>query len=82
MGMKSDNEIIAQDKVVTSHPSTTKQLTCRVFDRSKVVIDGNLITGKGLGTIVDFSLAIIRKLFGHGRAKSVANGIVFKYPKS
>jgi transcriptional regulator GlxA family with amidase domain len=67
---------------VTSHPSTTKQLTRRVFDRSKVVIDGNLITGKGLGTIVDFSLAIIRKFFGHGRAKSVANGIVFEYPKS
>ena len=67
---------------MTSHPSTTNKLTCRVVDRSKVVIDGNLITGKGLATVVDFSLAIIRKFFGHGRAKGVANGIVFEYPKS
>jgi len=58
------------------------ELTCQIIDQAKVVVDGNLITGKGLGTVVDFALAIIRKFFGHGRAKAVANGIVFEYPKS
>jgi transcriptional regulator GlxA family with amidase domain len=67
---------------VTAHPSIVNQLTCEVIDRSKVVIDGNLITGMGLGTVIDFSLAIIKKFFGHGRAKGVANGMVFEYPKS
>lgn len=67
---------------MTAHPSVANGLTCQVIDRSKIVIDGNLITGKGIGTAVDFALAIIRKFFGHGRAKSVANGIVFEYPKS
>lgn len=73
---------VTQDKTVTAHPSIVNQLTCQVIDGSKVVIDGNLITGKGLGTVMDFSLAIVRKFFGHGRAKGVANGMVFDYPKS
>ncbi|BAS94922.1 protein DJ-1 homolog C isoform X1 [Oryza sativa Japonica Group] len=73
---------LLQDKTVTAHPSIVNQLTCEVIDRSKVVIDGNLITGMGLGTVIDFSLAIIKKFFGHGRAKGVANGMVFEYPKS
>uniref|UniRef100_J3MTR3 DJ-1/PfpI domain-containing protein n=1 Tax=Oryza brachyantha TaxID=4533 RepID=J3MTR3_ORYBR len=73
---------LLQDKSVTAHPSIVDQLTCDVIDRSKVVIDGNLITGMGLGTVIDFSLAIIKKFFGHGRAKGVANGMVFDYPKS
>jgi 4-methyl-5(b-hydroxyethyl)-thiazole monophosphate biosynthesis len=74
--------ITTQDKKATAHPAIVNQLTCQVIDRSKVVIDGNLITGKGLGTVIDFSLAIIRKFFGHRRAKLVANGLVFYYPKS
>lgn len=67
---------------MTAHHAVASELTCQVIDQSKVVIDGNLITSKGLGTVVDFALAIIRKFFGHGRAKAVANGIVFEYPKS
>lgn len=67
---------------MTADPAIVNGLTCQVIDQSKVVIDGNLITGKGLATAIDFALAIIRKFFGHGRAKSVANGIVFEYPKS
>ncbi|EMS45695.1 hypothetical protein TRIUR3_12961 [Triticum urartu] len=49
---------LLEDKTVTAHPSIVNQLTCQVIDGSKVVIDGNLITGKGLGTVMDFSLAI------------------------
>ncbi|KAF8654425.1 hypothetical protein HU200_061608 [Digitaria exilis] len=86
-GLSSSLKILQQqglleDKIVTAHPSVANGLTCQVIDRSKIVIDGNLITGKGIGTAVDFALAIIRKFFGHERAKSVANGIVFEYPKS
>lgn len=47
-----------------------------------MVIDGKVITGKGLCTVIDFSLAIINKLFGNGRARSVAEGIVFEYSRS
>ncbi|PUZ51855.1 hypothetical protein GQ55_6G224200 [Panicum hallii var. hallii] len=73
---------LLEDKIVTAHPAVANELTCKIIDQSNIVIDGNLITGKGIGTVVDFALGIIRKFFGHGRAKSVANGIVFEYPKS
>jgi len=73
---------LLEDKIVAACPAVANELTCKIVERSNNVIDGNLITGKGIGTVVDFALGIIRKFFGHGRAKSVANGIVFEYPKS
>ncbi|XP_072978204.1 protein DJ-1 homolog C [Typha angustifolia] len=72
---------LLKDKVATAHPAVIGDLTCQVADGTGVVIDGNLITGRGLGSVIDLSLAIVRKLFGHSRARSVAEGIVFEYPK-
>ncbi|XP_078429192.1 class I glutamine amidotransferase-like superfamily protein [Wolffia australiana] len=46
-----------------------------------VIIDGKVITSRGLGTAIDFSLAVVGKLFGHARARSVAEGIVYEYPR-
>lgn len=67
---------------MTVHPSALSTLDNEVVDSSKVVIDGKLITSRGLATAIDFSLAIISKLFGHARARSVAEGLVFEYPRS
>lgn len=47
----------------------------------RVVIDGKVITGRGLATATDFGLAIVGKLFGSARARSVAEGLVFEYPR-
>jgi 4-methyl-5(b-hydroxyethyl)-thiazole monophosphate biosynthesis len=53
-----------------------------VSNGAKVVIDGKLITSKGLSTVTDFALAIVSKLFGHARTRCVAEGLVFDYPRS
>lgn len=71
-----------QDKRATAHPSVISNLTNEVVNGVKVVVDGKVITSKGLATVTDFALAIVSKLFGHGRARSVAEGLVFDYPKS
>lgn len=68
-----------QDKKATAHPSVINMLGDAV-DGARVVIDGNVITGRGLATATDFSLAIVTKLFGLARARSVAEGLVFEYP--
>ncbi|XP_020114334.1 protein DJ-1 homolog C isoform X1 [Ananas comosus] len=73
---------LLKGQTATAHPSVIGQLTGKVIDDAGVVIDGKLITGQGLGTMMDLSLAIVKKLFGHARARSVAEGIVFDYPKS
>ncbi|XP_010943090.2 protein DJ-1 homolog C isoform X1 [Elaeis guineensis] len=73
---------LLRDKIATAHPAVIDKLTGQVADGTGVVIDGKLITCRGLGTVMDFSLAIVSKFFGHARARSVAEGIVFEYPKA
>lgn len=51
------------------------------MDGAKVVIDGKVITSRGLSTTTDMALAIVSKLFGHTRAWSVAESLVFEYPR-
>ncbi|KAK1288919.1 hypothetical protein QJS10_CPB19g01776 [Acorus calamus] len=73
---------LLMDKRATAHPDVISQLTGQPAEGAGVIIDGKLITCRGLGNVMDFSLAIVSKLFGHGRARSVAEGMVFEYPKS
>uniref|UniRef100_A0A2N9EZR1 DJ-1/PfpI domain-containing protein n=2 Tax=Fagus sylvatica TaxID=28930 RepID=A0A2N9EZR1_FAGSY len=73
---------LLKDKRATAHPSVINLLTNEAVNGAKVVIDGKLITCRGLATVTDFALAIVGKLFGYGRARSVAEGLVFEYPRS
>ncbi|XP_056853737.1 protein DJ-1 homolog C [Raphanus sativus] len=51
----------------------------QMIEGAEVVIDGNVVTSLGLATVTNFSLAIVSKLFGHGRARSVSEGLVHEY---
>ncbi|XP_043714313.1 protein DJ-1 homolog C isoform X2 [Telopea speciosissima] len=73
---------LLKDKRATAHPSVISKLTSQIIDGAGVVIDGNVITSRGLATVTDFALAIVSKLFGHARARSVAEGLVFEYPRN
>lgn len=55
-----------------SHFINTNALT------DSVVVDGNIITSRGLGTAIDFSLAIIEKLLGKAKADEIAESVVYK----
>ncbi|GMI88243.1 DJ-1 homolog C [Hibiscus trionum] len=72
---------LLKGKKITAHPHAITELSNAV-DGPKVVIDGRLITSRGLATVLDFTLAIVSKFFGHARARSVAEGLVFEYPRS
>ncbi|GFP91137.1 protein dj-1 homolog c [Phtheirospermum japonicum] len=72
--------IILPEKRATAHPSVISMLD-NMVNGTRVVIDGKLVTGKGLSTTADFALAIVSKIFGQARARSVAEGLVFEYPK-
>lgn len=53
-------------------------LGANVID-SAVVEDGNIITSKGMGTAIDFSLAIIKRLRGAEEAVKIAQAIQYKH---
>ncbi|KAK2434184.1 Class I glutamine amidotransferase superfamily protein [Trifolium repens] len=72
---------LLKDKKATAHPSVLEKLKEGAVNDAVVVIDGKLITSEGLSTVTDFALAIVGKLFGNGRARSVAEGLVFAYPR-
>ncbi|KAL3515283.1 hypothetical protein ACH5RR_022185 [Cinchona calisaya] len=71
---------LLKDKKAASHDSVVSKET-DVADGAQVIVDGKLITNTGLASATDFGLAIVRKLFGHARARSVAEGLVFEYPQ-
>ncbi|KAI3805051.1 hypothetical protein L1987_27061 [Smallanthus sonchifolius] len=73
---------LLQNKKATAHPSVVSMLDSNTIVSSQVVVDGRLITCRGLSSAPEFALAIIAKFFGHGRAKSVATGLVFEYRAS
>lgn len=48
------------------------------FGTERVMTDGNVITARGAGCAVEFSLAIIEKLLGKARADKVSADIIWK----
>ncbi|CAL1389506.1 unnamed protein product [Linum trigynum] len=73
---------LLKDKRIAAHPSIGNKLTNEMVNSAKVVIDGRLITCKGLATVMDFALAIVTKFFGHSRARSVAEGLVLEHTRT
>lgn len=63
----------------TCYPGFESKLTESIITDQNVVEDGNIITSKGLGTAIDFSLSLINKLKDKDTAKRIADGIIYKY---
>lgn len=62
----------------TCYPGWEEHLHGAFTVTDSVVIDENIITSRGLGTSIDFALAIIRHFKGEEEAVNIANSIVYK----
>jgi protein deglycase len=62
---------ILKGKRATCYPGDEKDLGGAVYTAAPVEIDGKIITGKGAGTAVTFSLALAAILAGKEKAESV-----------
>lgn len=63
----------------TCYPGHEEALLGAQVLSNVVVEDDNIITSKGMGTAIDFSLAIIRKLIGDREASKIANSIQYQH---
>lgn len=72
---------ILSGKCATCYPGFENKLTGSTVINNDVVEDGNIITSKGLGTAIDFSLSIIRKLLDENTAEKIADSIIYKHYK-
>jgi 4-methyl-5(b-hydroxyethyl)-thiazole monophosphate biosynthesis len=70
---------LLEGKKATCYPGNEEALLGAEVLREDVVVDGNIITSRGMGTAMDFSLAIIRKLKGAEKAKEVSDQIQYRH---
>lgn len=67
-----------QGKKAIAYPGFEKELTGAEVIYEPAVIDGKIITGRGMGCAVDFGLAIVEYLKGAEVKKELAKKIVFE----
>lgn len=68
---------ILKGKRATSYPGYEDKLAGATATGKKTEWDGNIITGKGMGTSIDFSLCIIEKLKDKAAADKIAAAIQY-----
>ena len=69
---------ILKDKKAVCFPGMENMLNSKEIGNSGTVIDDNIITSKGIGTAIEFSLAIIEKLLGDTIKNQISESIVYK----
>ena len=67
---------LLEGKKATCYPSFEKYLSGADLQSAAVVVDGNIITGKGPGFAVDFALTIVQELLGKDARNEVASAML------
>jgi DJ-1 family protein len=65
----------AKDEI-TSHPSVADVLSRYAYRTDRVVVSGSIVTSRGAGTAIEFTLQLIKLLFDDTTASKVATDIV------
>lgn len=65
-------------KRAVCYPGMEDQLTGAIAGDTPVAVDGTVITSRGVGTAIDFSLAIVTYFLGDGAAEKLAFSIVYR----
>lgn len=68
---------LLRDKKAVCYPGFEEQLFGAEVLKCSVVRDGNIITSRGMGTAIDFGLAIVEYLMGEEKAQELGKGIIY-----
>ena len=69
---------LLQGKKATCFPGIESKLTGAILQPGPVVVDGNIITGKGPGFAAAFGLQIVQELQGRAKADEVAANMLIE----
>lgn len=62
----------------TVHPGFAEKMAGAVVHDEPVVVDGNIITGQGLGAAIPFALELVKILVGEEEAGRIRKGICYR----
>jgi len=65
-----------KDKKITSYPGCEGELTESRYETTRVVTDGKMITSRGPGTAMEFSLALVDILVGAERVAELKEALL------
>ena len=68
---------LLDSRKATCYPTMEKELEKAVILQEPVVKDGHIITGRGMGAAIDFSLQLVEVLLGEETAREVGKAIVY-----
>lgn len=68
---------ILNGKRATCHPGFEEKLTGAVTSEDAVVVDGNIITSRGMGTAIPFALEIVRYFADDAAVEQIKTGLVY-----
>ena len=69
---------LLQGKKATCYPGIEPELTGAIIQPNPVVVDGNIITGKGPGFAAAFGLRLVRELQGKATADEIAADLLLQ----
>ena len=70
---------LLKGKRATCYPSFEKYLDGAILETDKaVVVDGNIITGRGPGLTIEFALKLVEIVAGASKSDEVAKGLLVK----
>lgn len=69
---------VLQGKAITSHPVMRDELKDLTYLEDRVVVDGKVVTSRGPGTAMEFSLELVRILAGPQKAQELAAVMLVK----
>ena len=68
---------LLEGKCATCHPGFEEKLLGAKFVEAPVMVDGNIITSRGMGTAIDFALAIVRYFTDDATVAKIKGGLVY-----
>ena len=72
---------ILDGKKATCHPDFEEKMTGALLTHDSVTVDGNIITGQGLGATFPFAFALVRRLVGEECVDKIVRAICYRTPE-
>lgn len=69
---------VLEGKHATCHPGFEEKLTGAKTSKEEVVVDGNIITSRGMGTAIPFALEIVRYFADDAAVEKLKTSLVYR----